>query len=45
MSAKETTAMNGAWRQGPGVDLFTAIKKALGGKVRDGCVTYEKVFA
>lgn len=31
ISAKEETAMNGSWRQGPGLELFTAVKKALGG--------------
>ncbi|KAG2448360.1 hypothetical protein HYH02_006942 [Chlamydomonas schloesseri] len=30
VDAKETTAMNGNWRQGPGLELFTAMKKALG---------------
>lgn len=23
--------MNGSWRQGPGLELFSAVKKALGG--------------
>lgn len=30
VDANETTAMNGNWRQGPGLELFTAMKKALG---------------
>ncbi len=28
--AKETTAMNGKWKKGPGEDLFLAFQKALG---------------
>ncbi|PNH04623.1 4-alpha-glucanotransferase DPE1, chloroplastic/amyloplastic [Tetrabaena socialis] len=30
VGAAEETAMNGAWRLGPGLELFTAMKKSLG---------------
>ncbi|GLC51147.1 4-alpha-glucanotransferase dpe1, chloroplastic/amyloplastic [Pleodorina starrii] len=30
VDARESTAMNGVWRQGPGLELFTAMTKALG---------------
>jgi len=30
IDAKSNTAKNGAWEKGPGMDLFTAIKKELG---------------
>ncbi|KAG2499911.1 hypothetical protein HYH03_002199 [Edaphochlamys debaryana] len=30
VAATEKTAMNGVWRQGPGEDLFRAMKRALG---------------
>lgn len=30
VEATEETAMNGIWRQGPGLELFTALDKQLG---------------
>jgi 4-alpha-glucanotransferase len=30
VAASEETARNGQWKPGPGADLFTAVKKALG---------------
>eukprot|EP01026_Neomeris_dumetosa_P025558 TRINITY_DN21030_c0_g1_i3.p1 TRINITY_DN21030_c0_g1~~TRINITY_DN21030_c0_g1_i3.p1 ORF type:complete len:325 (-),score=42.78 TRINITY_DN21030_c0_g1_i3:168-1082(-) len=30
VAATEETAMNGCWRQGPGIDLFNALQKQLG---------------
>lgn len=31
VAATEETAMNGSWRQGPGLELFQALDAALGG--------------
>eukprot|EP00195_Chlamydomonas_chlamydogama_P015568 CAMPEP_0202902880 /NCGR_PEP_ID=MMETSP1392-20130828/18588_1 /ASSEMBLY_ACC=CAM_ASM_000868 /TAXON_ID=225041 /ORGANISM="Chlamydomonas chlamydogama, Strain SAG 11-48b" /LENGTH=555 /DNA_ID=CAMNT_0049589739 /DNA_START=130 /DNA_END=1794 /DNA_ORIENTATION=- len=31
VDGKAETAMNGSWKKGPGIDLFNALKKALGG--------------
>lgn len=31
--AKEETAINGTWKKGPGMELFDAVKKALGGEL------------